>query len=201
MPRPNTSGIPPFGVGGSPLLWERGNPPVSKLCLNHRLVDYISTWDRQDTPPTITIRACNMVSNVYWWSVARVPGAPNQGHILVLFAHSKHVFFTWWHSYLSWCAEIMTMSLSSFEEPSILTICRNNLQAVIQHGEITNNGILFPWVGEFLNRDNTLEIVRGIFRSDLSYFTLSVPLLFIKCWPVISDSWAILGFVYRSRWI
>ena len=75
----------------------------------------------------------------------------------------------------------MTMSLSSFEEPSILTICRNNLQVVIQHGEITNNGILFPWVGEFLNRDNTLEIVRGIFRSDLSYFTLSVPFLFINC--------------------
>jgi hypothetical protein len=66
----------------------------------------------------------------------------------------------------------MTMSLSSFEEPSILTIYRNSLQAITQRGEITNNGILFPWVGEFLNRDNTLEIVRGIFRCDLSYFTL-----------------------------
>ena len=53
----------------------------------------------------------------------------------------------------------MTMSLSSFEEPSILTIYRNILQVITKHGEITNNGILFPWVEEFLNRDNTLEIV------------------------------------------
>lgn len=41
----------------------------------------------------------------------------------------------------------MTMSLSSFEEPSILTIYRNILQAITKHGEIDKQWNFVPMGG------------------------------------------------------
>lgn len=86
IPRPNTNGILLFGVAGSRLQRARGKPPVSRRCLNRHLVNYFSTRDRQDLS-TITIGAYRIVSNINLQAITRKPGAGNQGHILVLFAH------------------------------------------------------------------------------------------------------------------